>query len=55
MKIFSHLRNWEAGRDLLEYAMLIGFLLIAAGAVVPRIAWKIESIVTRITIGIPGG
>lgn len=36
------------GQDLIEYALMVGFIAVAAGAVVPGIVTNIRSIFQRI-------
>jgi Flp pilus assembly protein, pilin Flp len=45
------LRIWKdkRGQDLIEYALMVGFLAVAAGAIVPGVAESISQIVSRIS------
>jgi len=36
------------GQDLIEYALMVGFIAVAAGAVVPDVVTSIRSIFERI-------
>jgi len=36
------------GQDLIEYALMVGFIAVAAGAVVPGVVTSIRSIFERI-------
>jgi pilus assembly protein Flp/PilA len=44
------LRVWKdtRGQDLIEYALMAGFVAIAAGAVMPSIATSISTIFSKI-------
>lgn len=37
------------GQDLIEYALMAGFVAVAAGAIVPGIATSISSIFSRLS------
>jgi len=45
------LRIWKdkRGQDLIEYALMVGFLAVAAGAIIPGFAESISQIVSRIS------
>ena len=45
------LRIWKdtRGQDLIEYALMAGFVAVAAGAVMPQIAGQINIIFSKIT------
>jgi Flp pilus assembly pilin Flp len=43
------------GHDLIEYALLAGFLAVAAGATVPGAASEISKILSKIPSLIPAG
>ena len=38
----------ERGQDLIEYALLAGFVAVAAGAIVPRVAASISTIFSQV-------
>ena len=38
----------ESGQDLIEYALMAGFVAVAAGAVLPNIATEIERIFSTV-------
>jgi len=38
-----------AGQDLIEYALLAGFLAIAAGAFMPNVATQVSAIFSKIS------
>ncbi|MDQ6666205.1 MAG: Flp family type IVb pilin [Acidobacteriota bacterium] len=46
-KLF-HLRLWRdnQGQDLIEYALMAGFIAVAAGALMPNIAGAITAVFT---------
>ena len=39
----------ERGQDMVEYALLLGALVAAAGAIVPGIAEEMSEIISKIT------
>ena len=49
-----------SGQDLIEYALMAGFVAVAAGAILPEVAPKIEAIFSKIAeiwgaAGVNGG
>jgi pilus assembly protein Flp/PilA len=38
----------ESGQDLIEYAMMAGFIALAAGALMPGIATSISTVFTQV-------
>jgi len=44
------LKVWKdtAGQDLIEYALMAGFVAVAAGAIMPGVASSISTIFTRV-------
>jgi len=44
-------RIWrdERGQDLIEYALMAGFVAVAAGAVMPNVATSISTIFSQIS------
>ena len=44
MKLVTMIWKDERGQDLIEYALMAGFVAVAAGAVVPDIGAKISKI-----------
>lgn len=44
-------RLWrdQHGQDLIEYALMAGFVAIAAGAVMPGVATQISTIFSKVT------
>jgi len=45
------LKIWkdQQGQDLIEYALMAGFVAVAAGAVMPNVASQITKIFSKIT------
>ena len=50
MKKLLKIRLWsnEKGQDLIEYAMLAGFVAVAAGAVLPGVAGSVGKIFSKV-------
>ena len=51
-KVFDKLRRiWSAigGQDLIEYALMAGFVAVAAGAIMPAVATSISTIFSKIS------
>ena len=46
-KLYFALRNDDRGQDLVEYALLAGFIAVAAGALLPGISTSISTIFSR--------
>ncbi|MEZ5399026.1 MAG: Flp family type IVb pilin [Bryobacteraceae bacterium] len=46
------LRIWKdtRGQDLIEYALMAGFVAVAAGAIMPGVAQSISTIFSKISI-----
>ena len=42
------LKNDNQGQDLIEYALMAGFVAVAAGAVLPNVSTQIKAIFTTI-------
>jgi pilus assembly protein Flp/PilA len=40
----------ERGQDLIEYALLAGFIAVAAGAIVPGVASSMATIFSKINV-----
>ncbi|MCE5307791.1 MAG: Flp family type IVb pilin [Acidobacteriales bacterium] len=51
MKLICKLRIWKEtrGQDLVEYALMAGFVAVAAGATMPSVAGSISTIFSKIT------
>ncbi len=45
-KLIHRLRIWKdtRGQDLIEYALMAGFVAVAAGAIMPEVAGSISTI-----------
>lgn len=39
----------ESGQDLIEYALMAGFVAVAAGAIMPNVSTNISQIFSKIT------
>jgi Flp pilus assembly pilin Flp len=51
LTLLSHLKmSWKdkRGQDLIEYALMAGFVAVAAGAIMPNIASSISTIFSQI-------
>ncbi len=54
MKLLDHtlctLRFWKdtRGQDLIEYALMAGFVAVAAGAIMPGVATSISTIFSQV-------
>ncbi len=46
-QLFIRLVNDEKGQDMVEYALLAGFIAVAAGALLPGISTSISTIFSR--------
>jgi pilus assembly protein Flp/PilA len=51
LKVVILTRVWrdERGQDLIEYALMAGFVAVAAGAIMPNIASSISTIFSQIS------
>ena len=51
MNIVWKLRIWKdtRGQDLIEYALMAGFVAVAAGAIMPGVATNISTIFSKIS------
>ncbi len=51
MKLIWKLRIWKdtRGQDLIEYALMAGFVAVAAGAIMPNVASSISTIFSKIS------
>ena len=49
-KMVWSLRIWKdtKGQDLIEYALMAGFVAVAAGAIMPGVASSIEGIFSKV-------
>lgn len=50
MKLAIQMKIWKdnKGQDLIEYALLAGFVALAAGAIMPQIASSISVIFSKV-------
>ncbi|MCS7024918.1 MAG: Flp family type IVb pilin [Bryobacteraceae bacterium] len=48
-QIASQLRRDTRGQDLIEYALMAGFVAVAAGAIMPGVSDSINTIFTKIS------
>ena len=48
MKLFREFLKHDQGQDLVEYALMAGFVAVAAGAVMPSISTNISTIFSKI-------
>ena len=53
MKLIIHnltnLHREESGQDLIEYALMAGFVAVAAGAIMPSVASSISTIFSEVS------
>lgn len=51
LQAFLQSRFWKdkRGQDLIEYALMAGFVAVAAGAIMPNIASSISTIFSEVT------
>jgi Flp pilus assembly pilin Flp len=51
LKLIILTKIWrdERGQDLIEYALMAGFVAVAAGAIMPNIASSISTIFSQVT------
>jgi pilus assembly protein Flp/PilA len=50
VRMFCRMRIWKdtRGQDLIEYALMAGFVAVAAGAIMPGVATKIRQIFSNV-------
>lgn len=50
MNLMWKLRIWKdtRGQDLIEYALMAGFVAVAAGAIMPNVATSISQIFSKV-------
>jgi Flp pilus assembly pilin Flp len=48
MKLVRSIWNDNRGQDLIEYALMAGFVAVAAGAIMPGVSTQIKAIFTTI-------
>jgi Flp pilus assembly pilin Flp len=51
MNLLLKLQVWKdkRGQDLIEYALMVGFVAVTAGAIMPGVATSISTIFSKIT------
>jgi Flp pilus assembly pilin Flp len=51
LRVFSRVQIWqdEQGQDLIEYALMAGFVAVAAGAIMPGVASSVSRIFSKIS------
>jgi pilus assembly protein Flp/PilA len=51
LKLIIQARIWreEQGQDLIEYALMAGFVAVAAGAIMPNIASSISTVFSQVS------
>ena len=51
LKLIIQAKIWreERGQDLIEYALMAGFVAVAAGAIMPNIASSISTIFSQVS------
>jgi len=49
--LFLRLKIWkdQRGQDLIEYALMAGFVAVAAGAIMPGVATSISQIFSKVS------
>ena len=49
-KFFLKLQVWrdQKGQDLIEYALMAGFVAVAAGAIMPSVATSLSTIFSKV-------
>jgi Flp pilus assembly pilin Flp len=49
--LLLHLKVWkdQRGQDLIEYALMAGFVAVAAGAIMPNVASSISTIFSKVS------
>ena len=52
VRLVMGLRVWRdtRGQDLIEYALMAGFVAVAAGAIMPGVASSINDIFSKVTV-----
>lgn len=48
-KFVGNLCKDESGQDLIEYALMAGFVAVAAGAVMPSVSTNISTIFSKVS------
>ena len=55
MKFFTEFWQDEQGQDLIEYALMAGFVAVAAGAVMPSVSTSISTIFSKVKSALESG
>mgnify|MGYP005847300587 CR=1 FL=1 len=55
-RLLWKIRIWKdtRGQDLIEYALMAGFVAVAAGAIMPGVATSISTIFSKISSALSG-
>ena len=53
-QLIVRLMNDEKGQDMVEYALLAGFIAVAAGAILPAVSTDISTIFSRMASVVNG-
>lgn len=48
LNIFKNIYQDESGQDLIEYALMAGFVAVAAGAIMPGVSTSISQIFSKV-------
>jgi Flp pilus assembly pilin Flp len=48
VELFQRIRKDNRGQDLIEYALMAGFVAVAAGAIMPGVAESISTIFSKV-------
>ena len=48
VELFHRIRKDNRGQDLIEYALMAGFVAVAAGAIMPGVADSISTIFSKV-------
>jgi pilus assembly protein Flp/PilA len=49
LNILGCIWNDDSGQDLIEYALMAGFVAVAAGAIMPNVSTNISQIFSKVT------
>ena len=47
-RMFNAIWNYDRGQDLIEYALMAGFVAVAAGAIMPGVSTSISTIFSKL-------
>jgi pilus assembly protein Flp/PilA len=53
-ELFQRIRKDNRGQDLIEYALMAGFVAVAAGAIMPGVADNISTIFSKVSSTLSG-